>query len=294
MYHKYACPVCGNTNFRITIPATQTLEINGNGGIIHRSNNNPIFMSNETQTFQCTKCGWQGAEKAATVCPLSLDEQEQNAAEYLATRYPNPILPKPVHFTREKKLVELFDINNTTCSILLIEPSTRKHEEVKFFMRQVEEETRDEPTIKMLKQYDREGYRPTGISVNKMPVPAIARAELRSIHDIVRYVEKSLTEGLYTPSFYLSGFYSGSESSLTWNFDKTSNGNLCVWCGCPWNPTRDVYRISEETYGNYARKVSAAHNSLFGSKNVPGPSIIPLSDEEMQEIRDIVLQQQYF
>lgn len=294
MYHKYVCPVCGNTNFRITVPATQTLEINGNGGIVHRSNNNPAFVPDEVQTFQCTKCGWEGAEKAATIHPLPPDEKKEGTAKYLAARYPNLILPAPVHLTREKSLVELFDVNNTTCSILLMKPFTDKQEEVKFFIWQVEEETKDNQVIQRLKQYDREGYRPTGISVNKMPVPAIDRAKLCSIYDIVRYVERSLTEGFYIPSFYLSGFYSGNDGSSTWNFDKTSNGKLCVWCGSPWNPTRDVYRISEEKHGNYARKVSSARDTLLGSKNIPGPSVIPLSREEMREIRDIVLQKQFF
>lgn len=289
---EHKCPVCGNNHFFVTAEISQEWEVNEFGGIIRRPVSEKVIMwpqENSDSIWKCTKCGWSGPEVAAKVKGVSLRKRELATMAYLSKKYANPILPEPVHFEKEKPLNELFDMAKTKCSIILMEPITHKELKVHFLLRQLCDEENEKNLIKCLRSYDRNGYVPLGISINKIPVPTKDRVNLCSIKDVVEYAQKSILDGKYRPSVYIAGFYANQDTSPTWLWTKSMDGKICVWCGSePFKPFLNVYKLTEVDGKIFAERVSRERPMFPDVTYMDGPCKLLVSDEDAKVIRDTI------
>lgn len=289
---EHKCPICGNNHFLVTAEVSQEWEVNEFGGIVRRPVSEKVVMwpqENPDSIWKCTQCGWSGPEIITRVKGISLRKRELSTAVYLSRKYANPILPESIHFEKEKPLNQLFDMANTKCSIILMEPITHKELKVHFLLRQLCDEEHEKALVKRLKGYDQNGYVPIGVSINEIPVPTKDRVNLCSVKDTIKYAQESVLDGKYRPSIYIAGFYANQDTSPTWVWTKSMDGEICVWCGAePFKPALNVYKLTEDNRKLFAEKVSCECPMFPNTTFLDGPRKLSVSDDDAVAIRNIV------
>lgn len=289
---EHKCPICGNKHFFVTAEVSQEWEVDEFGEIVKRPVSEEVVswpQDDPNSIWKCTRCKWKGPEIVTRDKGISLRKHELITAAFLSQKYANPILPQPIHFERKRSLYDLFDMANTKCSVILMEPVTHEDLRINFLLWQLCDEVNEKVIIKKLKSYDQNGYVPVAVSINGMPVPMKDRAYFCSIKDVVEYAQKNVLEGKYKPTIYIAGIYTNQDISPTWTWAKSMDGRIRVWIGPePFEPSLNVYKVEDIDGSIVAERVSLENPMFPGSTYMKGPSKLFVSDEDAKVIRSIV------